>query len=258
MVMSKLLHKVVLLFMVMTVWTTNGVSAQVLPLINSFRGNTFNGTIDVSWPVEFDGCTFITDSIVIRCSYGALFRNCRFVSRTGILYIAERGDGMILADCEATGCQELRFCRMSSLSDRNYIAGVTLNGEECSVLDDQETIIDIDGLELEESVRGVSDGPLIMIMNADKSVLKSGETSILTVRGLKDGMFVGWQSSDPTVNLMVDGEFSCKVIMPAQITDKRIVVISAYSEYGLEAACMLTLVPDEAAASGKKAHKKKK
>ena len=63
---------------------------------------------------------------------------------------------------------------------------------------------------------------------------------------------------DPTVNLMVDGEFSCKVIMPAQITDKRIVVISAYSEYGLEAACMLTLVPDEAAASGKKAHKKKK
>lgn len=134
-----------------------------------------------------------------------------------------------------------------------------MNGEECSVLDDQETIIDIDGLELEESVSGVSEGPLIMIMNADKSFLKRGETSLLTVRGLRDGMFVGWQSSDPTVNLMVDGEFSCKVIMPAQITDKRIVVISAYTEYGLEAACTLTLVPDEeAAASGKKARKKKK
>ena len=253
MVMSKWFHKITVLFMLAVVPAGNSLSAQVLPVLNSFRDRTFNGTIDVSWPVVFDGCTFVTDSIVLRHSYGAVFRNCRFESRTGVFYVAESGDGMILADCDVAGCKELRFCRIPSLSDRNYITGVTVNGDECTVLDEQEGIVDIDGLGLSESVMGKSDGPLIMIMSSGKSVLGSGESALITVCGLDKGMFVGWQSSDPAVKLGVEGDFSCTVTAPLQITEDRIAVISAYTEYGLEAACIMTLKADgETAASVKK------
>lgn len=237
----------------------NGLSAQVLPVLNSFRGRTFNGTLDVSWPMLFEDCTFVTDSVVLRHSYGAVFRNCTFESRTGTLYMAENGDGVILADCDVTGCDELRFCRIPSLTDRNYITGVRINGEECSVLDEQESIIDIDGLELSETVTEGSAGPMFMIMNADRNTLRGGETAVVSVRGLEGGMFVGWQSSDPTLELRVDGEFSCTVIAPAQVNESGTVVISAYTEYGLEAACKLTLAADEqTAVSVKKSRKKQR
>ena len=259
MVMSKWFPKTVVLFLMVFGPFGNSITAQVLLMLNSYNGRTFNGTVEVSRPVEFNGCVFITDSVVLHRSYGAVFRNCTFESRTGVLYMVDEGDGIILSDCDVTGCKELRFSRKPSVADRNYINGVRLNGEECSVLDEQEGIIDIDGLELSESVNGVSGGPLIMRMTADNSSLKSGDTALITVRGLDNGMFVGWQSSDPSVNLSVESEFSCKVIVPAQIIEEKVVVISAYTEYGLEAACSLTLMPDElTAASGKKVRKKKK
>lgn len=259
MVMSKWLHKLSVLFAVLLLTAATGLSAQVLPVLNSFRDRTFTGTVDVSWPVLFDGCTFVTDSVVMHRSYGAIFRNCSFESRTGTVYLADSGDGMILVDCEVTGCNELRFSRIPSVSDRNYVTGIKINGDECTVLDEQENIIDLDGLEIEESARGISDGPLIMIMSADRKDLKSGGKTVLTVRGLESGMFVGWQSSDPDVELKVDGEWVCTVTAPAQIAESKTVVISAYTEYGLEAACVLSLIPDDnTATSGKKARKRKK
>lgn len=256
---SKLFHKICMLLAVALLCVGNALSAQELPVLNGFSGRTFTGTIDVSWPVEFNGCTFVTDSVILRRSYGAVFRNCTFESRTGVLYMADAGDGMILVDCQVTGCKELRFSRITSLSDRNYITGVQVNGDECSVLDEQEGIIDIDGLDIEKSARGESSGPLIMVMSADRNNLKSGESAILTVRGLDNGMFVGWQSSDPVLDLSVDGDFSCMVTAPTLITEGGTVVISAYTEYGLESACILKLIPDgQTSASGKKARKNRK
>jgi len=256
---SKLFHKICLLLAVAVLGVGNILSAQVLPMLNSFSGRTFTGTVDVSWPVEFNGCTFVTDSVILHRSYGAVFRNCTFESNTGNLYMADAGDGIILVDCQVAGCKELRFSCNPALSDRNYITGVLVNGEECSVLDEQEGIIDIDGLDIEKSARGVSAGPLIMVMSADRINLKSGESAVLTVRGLENGMFVGWQSSDPAIDLSVEGDFSCMVTAPAGITEGGTVVISAYTEYGLEAACTLKLIPDEqTSASGKKARKNRK
>lgn len=245
MVMTKWFHKITVLFMLVVVPAGNRLQAQMLPVLNSFRGRTFTGTVDVSWPVAFDECVFITDSVVLNRSYGAVFRNCRFESRTGVLYMAACGDGMILADCEATGCKEVRFSLTPSLSDRNYITGVKVNGDECTVLDEQESIVDIDGLALSESVAGGSDGPLLMVMNADRKVLKSGETATVRIRGLEHGMFVGWLSSDPMAVIDIADEFTCVVTAPEHIDAKSMVVISAYTEYGLEAACELILMPEE-------------
>lgn len=219
----------------------NGAEAQVLPVLNSFRNRTFTGTVDVSWPVEFDGCTFITDSVVLRHSYGVVFRNCTFESRTGFLYLADEGDGIILSDCDVKGCNELRFSRKPSLTDRNYINGVRLNGDECSVLDEQMGIIDIDGLELAESVRGESDGPMIMLITADKELLKKGEIAYLRIRGLEEGMFVGWLSSDEDLKLTVDNDgLGCRVYA-SNVKGIKHAVISAYTEYGLEAAYEITV-----------------
>lgn len=214
----------------------SGASAQVLPVLNTFTGRTFEGTVNVSWPVLFDGCTFRTDEVVLKHSYGVVFRNCKFEGKGGNLYIAESGDGIILADCEVTGCDALSICKEYRPANRNYITDVTVNGEECSVLDEQETIIDIDGLELEESVRGESDGPMFMIMNSDKSVLTKGEIAYLQVRGLEKGMFVGWSASDRGIRLTVDEDgLGCRVYA-ADVSDLNSVVVSAYTEYGLEAA----------------------
>lgn len=244
MVMSKLLRVSIVLLLTMSLPVMESLSAQVLPVLNSFSGRTFNGTVDVSWPVEFEDCSFFIDSVVIRHSCGAVFRNCRFESRSGKVYVAESGDGMILADCEVTGCSELRFSRLSSLSDRNYITGVMINGEEWSVLDEQEGIIDIDGLEIENTVRGKSQRPLFMIASAGNASLVGGNTVEVKVRGLEEDMFVGWQASDSTVKLDVDDVFICKVTAPTHVAESRTVVISAYTEYGLEAACVLDILPD--------------
>ena len=217
-----------------------GLSAQVLPVLNTFSGRTFEGTVDVSWPVLFDGCTFRTDGTVISHSYGAVFRNCTFECTGGELYIAGSGDGIILADCQVKGCDALSISREFSPANRNYITGVTVNGEECSVLDEQETIIDIDGLELADRVTDGS-GPLIMIMSSDKNVLRKGEIAYMHLRGLEEGMFVGWQASDPGLRLTVDEDgMGCRVYA-ASIKGNGKAVISAYTEYGLEAALMITI-----------------
>ena len=115
-----------------------------------------------------------------------------------------------------------------------------MNGEECSVLDEQEGIIDIEGLELADRVMD-GKGPLIMIMSADKRVLRSGEIAYLHLRGLEKGMFVGWQASDPGLKLTVDEDgMGCRVYA-ASIKGNRKAVISAYTEYGLEAAVEIEL-----------------
>ena len=218
----------------------SGAWAQVLPVLNTFSGRTFEGPVDVSWPVLFDGCTFRTDGLVINHSYGVVFRNCTFECTGGELCIAGSGDGIILADCEVKGCNALSICREFSPASRNYITGVTVNGEECTVLDEQETIIDIDGLEMAESVADGS-GPMLMIMSADKSVLRKGEIAYMHLRGLEEGMFVGWQSSDNGLKLTVDADgMGCRVYA-ASIKGNKKAVISAYTEYGLEAAVEIEL-----------------
>lgn len=234
--MGKWLHRLSMLVATVLIAAASGASAQVLPVLNTFSGRTFSGTVDVSWPVLFEGCTFRTDGAVLKKSYGAVFRNCKFEGKGGRLCIAESGDGIILVDCQVTGCDGLSINKDYNPANRNYITGVTVNGEECSVLDEQETIIDIDGLELEESVRGESDGPLFMIMNADKTVLESGGIAYLQVRGLEKGMFVGWSSSARGLKLTVDENgMGCRVYA-ADVGNLKSAVISAYTEYGLEAA----------------------
>ena len=240
MVMPKWLHRLSVLCAAMLLTAASGAWAQVLPVLNTFSGRTFEGTVDVSWPVLFDGCTFRTDGLVINHSYGAVFRNCTFECTGGELCIAGSGDGIILADCEVKGCNALSICREFSPASRNYITGVTVNGEECTVLDEQETIIDIDGLEMAESVADGS-GPMIMIMSADKSVLRKGEIAYMHLRGLEEGMFVGWQSSDNGLKLTVDADgMGCRVYA-ASIKGNKKAVISAYTEYGLEAAVEIEL-----------------
>ena len=240
MVMPKWLHRLSVLCAAMLFTAASGAWAQVLPVLNTFSGRTFEGTVDVSWPVLFDGCTFRTDGLVINHSYGAVFRNCTFECTGGELCIAGSGDGIILADCEVKGCNALSICREFSPASRNYITGVTVNGEECTVLDEQETIIDIDGLEMAESVADGS-GPMIMIMSADKNVLRKGEIAYMHLRGLEEGMFVGWQSSDNGLKLTVDADgMGCRVYA-ASIKGNKKAVISAYTEYGLEAAVEIEL-----------------
>jgi len=240
---SRLLHKMYVLLAVSVLSAVGSVSAQILPVLNSFSNRTFNGTVDVSWPVLFDGCTFVTDSIVLRHSYGAVFRNCRFESKTGVLYLAERGNGIILADCEVTGSDGLVMSMNYNPAYRNYITCVTVNGEECSVLDEQESIIDIDGLELAESVRGGSAGPMFMLASSDCKVLESGDSAYLRLLGLEKGMFVGWKSSDDGLKLIVDDDGMGCLIYAADVKGISGAVISAYTEYGLEAAYNILVTP---------------
>lgn len=243
MVMSRRLYGLCMLLAV-TFLTAGSVYAQALPMLNSFRSRTFDGTVNVSWPVEFDGCIFLTDSVVLSRSYGAVFRNCRFESRSGKLYMAESGSGMILSGCEITGCDVFSFSRRPDAADRNYISDVTLNGSELYVSEEQESVIEIDGLGLAGSVADGSRGPLLMLMSAPKNVLGAGETATLLVRGLDDGMFIGWHVSDSMVSVKVgDDPFSCLVTIPEQVTGKKSFLVCAYTEYGLEAACELSIMP---------------
>lgn len=255
MLMSKQLHKAVALLLTVLSMSA-GTQAQVLPILGSFRGSTFRGTLDVSWPAVFENCTFVTDSVVLRHSYGALFRNCRFESLSGVLYMAQSGSGMILTGCEVTGCSELRFSRTPSVADRNYVADIKVNGEECPVTDDQETIIDIDGLELYRNITDGKSEPLFMLLSPDRCELAGGQTAVVSIRGLKSGMFVGWQSSDPSVRIVVDDPFVCRITAPEMIAEPHTAVISAYTEYGLEAACEIRLVPDRTVSDSNKRERK--
>ena len=54
-------------------------------------------------------------------------------------------------------------------------------------------------------------------------------------------MFVGWQASDKGLKLTVDEDgMGCRVYA-AQVKDLTRAVISAYTEYGLEAAVEITI-----------------
>ena len=98
-----------------------------------------------------------------------------------------------------------------------------------------------------------------MLMCADKKVLKGGETATMQLRGLEKGMFAGWQSSDTLVSINVGADaFECTVFAPETVTEKRNVLISAYTEYGLEAACVLTLMPETTAFKKEKGSKSKR
>ena len=82
---------------------------------------------------------------------------------------------------------------------------------------------------------------MFMIMSADKNTLRKGEIAYLHLRGLEEGMFVGWQSSDAGLKLTVDADgLGCRVYAPG-IKGNSKAVISAYTEYGLEAAVEIEL-----------------
>ena len=256
MVMSIRLHRaaVMLLACLMPI---NGTQARMLPLMGGFKDSTFTGTVDMPWPVLFENCTFKTDSIVLKRSNGAVFRNCTIESGTGTLYMTGSGNGLILVDCEVNGCKEIRFSRNASVTDRNYVTGVRMNGHECAVLDDQESIIEIDGLELDNCVRGELAEPVILVMTTDKNTLKAGETAVLCVHGLDDGMFLGWHA-DSLVSIQVGEPMVCRVTAPESITENSSVLVSAYTEYGLEAACVIKLDCGKTIKEDKKSRKKKK
>ena len=257
--MSKMFQRTLLLLVVLCMPLPDGLSAQILPMSDNYRNSTFSGTLDVTSPVLFENCTFETDATVLRHSYGALFRNCTFTGSGGTLYLAESGSGMILVDCIATGCSEIRFSLNPTDADRNYVCGLLVNGEECSVLDEQEYIIDIEGLELEQSARGLQDGPLVVQMTTSPNTLNAGDTATVLLTGLTDGMFVGWFASDTSLTVKVEDPFICRIIAPDTIGKGRTALVSAYTEYGLEAACEIALQPEQTVTEQKdKARKNKK
>ena len=242
--MTKIRYKVWLPTLLMCVSACIGMSAQTLPVLNRFSNRSFEGTVQVSWPVLFEDCTFRTDSIVLSRSYGAILRNCRIESTGRVLYITQEGDGIILSGCELTGCSELRFSTAASAQDRNYVSGVTIGGREYEVPDDEESIIDIEGLGLDDIVKGEKEGPLVLSIQADRTELKAGDTVNLRVRGLDEGMFLGWSASDSAAVIKVHADgFSCSVTMPPMIDEPCSVVVSAHTEYGLEAAKAIKVEP---------------
>ena len=250
--MTKRRYKVWLLTLFMCLSAGVGMSARTLPVLNRFSNRSFDGTVQVSWPVLFEGCTFRTDSIVLSRSYGAILRNCRIESTSGVLYMALEGDGIILSGCEVTGCSELRFTPSPSARDRNYVSGVTIDGREYEVPDDDETVTDIEGLALDDIVNDLREGPMVLSIQADKTDLKAGETATLRVRGLDEGMFLGWSASDPEAVIKVNADgFSCSVTMPADTREPCSVVVSAHTEYGLEAAEVIQVQPLKSAAKVK-------
>lgn len=222
--------------------------AQVLPLMNEFSGMRFNGTVQVSWPVLYRNCTFRTDSILLSRSYGAVLVGCTIECSNPTLYLTQTGSGVIMQGCSVSGCQQIMPSVNMSSSDRIYISDLILNGHECSAQDDQEHVIDIDGLELAESVRTIASGqktdrPLFMVMTAGTGVLRYGESTVLSVRGLSDDMFIGWHSPDSLLALKVlDDPFMCSVSLKHPVTESHSAIVEAYTEYGLEASVNIEIV----------------
>ena len=97
-----------------------------------------------------------------------------------------------------------------------------------------------------------------MQMSADKSTLKAGQSATLQVRGLEDGMFVGWMSWDSLFRIEVDDDFTCRVIAPDVIREPGPVLVSAYTEYGLEAACTIKFAPEQTDRESKKSRRNRK
>lgn len=228
-----------------------GVTAQVLPVINEFTGRTFNGTVQVSWPVLFRNCTFRTDSVLFSHSYGVLLTGCKIECSNPVLYLAGSGSGVIMDDCEVTGPDYIKPALMSSATDRTYLAGLMLNGHECSVDEEQENIIDIDGLELADAVHDVAagektDNPLFMTIWSDHSSIGGGDSAVVSVSGLTDGMFIGWHSDDTTVTLKVrDNPRKCTVFVNGPFRNEHKALVRAFTDYGLEAAVELLIESDK-------------
>lgn len=232
--MPRRLQKVWLLFAVTCIAVADSAWAQVLPVTDSFRDRTFDGPLDVAGPVRFDGCTFRTDSVVLAHSFGALFRNCVFESRSGVLCMAGSGDGMIMADCELNGCTRFRFS--PDAYSRNYVSSVAIDGTEYVVPDEDESVIDMDGLALRDIVDGTAKGPLFIRIDADKKTAAPGDTVTLRLTGVDDDAFAGWRSLMPQAGISVDGPLCCRLFIP---DGPKEVAVCAYTEYGLEAVCMI-------------------
>lgn len=230
----------ILLFTALTMWVAGSLRAQVLPLLNSFEGRTFHGTVNVSWPVLFERCTFVTDSIVLSNSYGAVFRECSIESKTGVLYMTAAGDGLILKDCNVTGCESFGWSLDTTVVLRNYVSNLIVDGMEYEVEDAKETEIDALGLELDNRLKEGNEGPFILSICIDRSHLSESDTASMCIRGLKEGMFVGWCSKNPNVSIEVtEDPFVCKAWLTGPVMGDGVAAISAHTEYGLEEVCLL-------------------
>jgi len=237
-------------FVTLALLHLSGTRAQVLPLINEFSGMTFNGTVQVSWPVLYRNCTFRTDSILMSRSYGAVLVGCDIECTNSTLYLTGSGSGVVMQDCRISGCEQIVPALNMSMTERTYISGLTLNGHEFTAQEDQEDLIDIDGLEMADAVQaitggGKTDSPLIMVMTADDRQLKYGGSTMLSVRGLTEGMFVGWYTADTLLMLKVDEDpMKCRVSVNRPVIEDHDAIVSVYTEYGLEAAVKISIESD--------------
>lgn len=226
-------------------------AAQVLHLISEFTGRSFSGTVQVSWPVVFRNCTFKTDSVLISHSYGVLLTGCRIECSNPALYLAGSGSGVIMDDCEVTGPDYIKPALIPSATDRTYLAGLILNGHECSADEEQENIIDMDGLELADAVHDVAAGkktekPLFMTIWSDHSSLKCGDSAVVSVSGLSEDMFIGWHSADTALTLKVrDNPLRCTVFVNGPSQDEHKALVRAFTDYGLEAAVEIRIGSDK-------------
>lgn len=198
--------------------------AQRIPADYSYRGMTFRGTLFLPSTAVFNDCHFETDSIVLERSFGAVFRNCTFESRSDVLYMAAEGSGIVLVDCIVTGPQRLQFAVKPQPADRNYMTGLKMNGLECES-DESANVIELDGLEMGNAVRKPDLGKEILFAR----IRKDGDR--LTMTGLDSEMFVGWASDSPAVS--IEAAADPGVFMLRGHGDA---VVSAYTEYGIEAS----------------------
>lgn len=207
------------------------VCAQRIPADYSYRGMTFRGTVFLPSTVIFNDCRFVTDSVVLEHSFGAVFRNCTFECRSDVLYLAESGSGMALVDCNVSGAEEIRFSKTAAPTDRNYVTGLSLNGHQCGAADeDSETVIELDGLEMGDALRRRNPGNEILFARI------VGEDGCLTLQGVEKDMFVGWCCQDSLFSVRVTSDPRTCVVEGSGSA-----VVSAYTEYGIEASKIVRL-----------------
>ncbi len=226
--------------------TLESLSAQVLHARSSSVGSTYYGTQSLRGPLVFDSCTFVTDSVVLDYADGVLFSNCRFETTGGKLYLADSGSGIILVDCIVYGADTIVMTRRPQEQDRHYVCNVMSDGTEYVFPEDCNTIIDIEGTNLERFARGMEQGPVFVNMYQDRINLHEAQTATLRLEGLEPGMFVGWQFEDSCAQLDIDrsyGEFACRITAPQTIEHTRNIYVTAFTEYGHEVMACLRLVP---------------
>lgn len=209
--------------------TFGPVCAQRIPADYNYRGMTFQGTLFLPSTAVFTDCHFVVDSVVLERSFGAVFKNCTFESKSDVLFLAGEGSGMVLVDCEVNGPKGLQFSRKAETTDRNYLTGLKLNGLECES-DESPYVIELDGLEMGEAVRKSNLRNEILFARIRK------EGNELTMMGLDNDMFLGWSSDNPDVRIGVTSDPKTFI---AYGTGEA--VISAYTEYGIEASTTVIL-----------------